>query len=640
MAASDDFRKQLKAGNLKEALALALSKAVELKITTWVASGSDDLEETNAKPGHRLRTHIKSIEGKIENEVGDQFIGNGPYRELQQFHTEQVAESNKIIQSNLQSLQKLFETLITLRYQAATPPGVEPESLDDESQLLPPAEQGTEDFSRRTPSEQEEAFDTEDEDDNWDDSVLDLLESLPVPPPPTQESLTSQLNEDWRNFMGEAPERDSTQLNSPVNQNWETLRREDFEPPLTSPESYIETPGSQFEENWRDFIEAAPERLPSATDLLLEQEEETFTRENSESPSPSLETDIETSYPPTDEDRRDLGREDVEDFLTPPGLPVNPAWETLAQEDSEAPPTLQEADIELSRSQQDEDWGWEDLGAAQLEPEAAVPESPVPHDRVTLAPDDSEPPFSPAPNLEASRSELEDEDWGDFLTEEPEPQPAALELSVQQDRETLTPQQLESQPSTASTIDTSQLQINDDDWGDLVEDQPEADLDKPIASLDALQLDEDENEEWDDWVVEESESLQDTPVVDMELLDLGEERDWDDFEDDSNPFITEPSSSEPTSDLENIGIGEGWDQLTSGERQPDSTSTDAGAMPTSSETGLPMPSPQESDKGVVSREPDSVVKSEDDLDVKSQPVEKRVPPPPPPSRFPNQNTEK
>jgi hypothetical protein len=39
MASSDDFREQLKAGNITEALALALSKAVELKITTWVASG-------------------------------------------------------------------------------------------------------------------------------------------------------------------------------------------------------------------------------------------------------------------------------------------------------------------------------------------------------------------------------------------------------------------------------------------------------------------------------------------------------------------------------------------------------------------------------------------------------------------------
>jgi hypothetical protein len=638
MAASDDFRKQLKAGNLKEALALALSKAVELKITTWVASGSDDLEETNAKPGHRLRTHIKSIEGKIENEIGDQFIGNGPYRELQQFHTEQVAESNKIIQSNLQSLQKLFETLINLRSQAATPPAVEPESLDDESQLLPPAEPGTEDFSRQTPIEQEEAFDTEDEDDNWDDSVLDLLESLPVVPPPTQESLTSQLNEDWQDFMGEAPESGATQLNSSGNQNWETLRREDFEPPQTSPESYIETAGSQFEENWRDFIGAAPERLPSAADLLLEGDEQTFTRENSQSPSPSLETDIETSHPPTDEDRRDLGREDVEDSLTPPGLSVNPVWETLAQEDSESPPTSPEADIEASRSQRDEDWGWEDLGAAQLEPEAAVPESPVPQDRVTIAPDDFEPPFSPAPNLEVSASELEDEDWGDFLTEEPESQPAAVELSVEPDRETLTPQQLESQPSTASTIETSQTQIDDDDWGDLVEDEPEPDLDKPIPSLDALQLDEDE--EWDDWVVEESESLQDTPVVDMELLDLGEERDWDDFEDDSNPFITEASSSESASYLETVGIGEGWNELTTGERQPNSAAPDAGTIGASGETSLPMQSQQEPDKGVVSRESDSVVKSEDDLDVKSQPVEKRVPPPPPPSRFPNQNTEK
>ena len=71
MASSDDFREQLKAGNITEALALALSEAVELKITTWVASAEDDVETAEARPGHRLHTRINMIEGDIENEIGD-----------------------------------------------------------------------------------------------------------------------------------------------------------------------------------------------------------------------------------------------------------------------------------------------------------------------------------------------------------------------------------------------------------------------------------------------------------------------------------------------------------------------------------------------------------------------------------------
>jgi hypothetical protein len=139
MALSDDFREQLKAGNITEALALALGEAVELKITTWVASAEDD-EADKAKPGHRLRTRINLIEGDIENEIGDQFLSNGRYRELHQFHLEQVAEGNKIIHNNLKSLQKLFEALVALRYQQEAPPSIELDSPPFENELLAPSD--------------------------------------------------------------------------------------------------------------------------------------------------------------------------------------------------------------------------------------------------------------------------------------------------------------------------------------------------------------------------------------------------------------------------------------------------------------------------------------------------------------------
>ncbi len=106
MASSDDFRQLLKAGKITEALALALSEAIELKITTWVASESDEIDASEGKPGHRLHTRINTIAGDIENEIGDRFLSNGPYRELRQFHLDQVAEGNEIVQNNLKSLQK------------------------------------------------------------------------------------------------------------------------------------------------------------------------------------------------------------------------------------------------------------------------------------------------------------------------------------------------------------------------------------------------------------------------------------------------------------------------------------------------------------------------------------------------------
>jgi len=110
MAAIDDFKKQLKAGKIIDAFQTALSEAAELEITTWVSSPESPNPE-ESQPGDRLRTRINIIEGHIDNEVGAEFVGDGAYKELQQLHISQVQESHKIIQNNLNSLQKLFGLL-------------------------------------------------------------------------------------------------------------------------------------------------------------------------------------------------------------------------------------------------------------------------------------------------------------------------------------------------------------------------------------------------------------------------------------------------------------------------------------------------------------------------------------------------
>ncbi len=114
MSASEEFQKQLKAGNLAEALTLALSQAIELEIKTWVSTestGSDLDNLDQPAPGYGLRTRINLIDGDIENEVGSQFVGNGPYRELRDFHLQQVLEGRETIQRNLENLQRMFAIL-------------------------------------------------------------------------------------------------------------------------------------------------------------------------------------------------------------------------------------------------------------------------------------------------------------------------------------------------------------------------------------------------------------------------------------------------------------------------------------------------------------------------------------------------
>ncbi len=114
MAVTEEFRKQLKAGELVDALTLALGEAIELNITTWVSSANSmqaPVHSNQALPGHRMRTRINLVEGDIDNEIGSEFMTDGPYAELREFHLSQVQEGRHIIQQNLESLQQMFLVL-------------------------------------------------------------------------------------------------------------------------------------------------------------------------------------------------------------------------------------------------------------------------------------------------------------------------------------------------------------------------------------------------------------------------------------------------------------------------------------------------------------------------------------------------
>ncbi len=142
MAISDDFKEQLKAGKIVDALTLALGEAVELEITTWVSSSKSDATTSTERdhlppPDCRMRTRINIVDGNIDNEVGSQFIGNGPYTELRQFHQEQVQEGRQVIQQNLENLQQLFTVLTNTLSRL-------PQSSrrqEDGNYVLPPASQ-------------------------------------------------------------------------------------------------------------------------------------------------------------------------------------------------------------------------------------------------------------------------------------------------------------------------------------------------------------------------------------------------------------------------------------------------------------------------------------------------------------------
>ncbi|ODH00008.1 hypothetical protein A4S05_35225 [Nostoc sp. KVJ20] len=125
---SSEFKRKVKKLNTKgegfniddiiDAIQTAIVEVVELEITTWVPESSTQIEEIKgqqiAQPGNRMHTIINLIDGDINNEVGSQFVGSGPYTELREFHLSQIKESREIMQKNIESLQKLYGFFIEI----------------------------------------------------------------------------------------------------------------------------------------------------------------------------------------------------------------------------------------------------------------------------------------------------------------------------------------------------------------------------------------------------------------------------------------------------------------------------------------------------------------------------------------------
>lgn len=112
----ETFQQVLKAGRLQEAFLMAMGQAVELNITTEVipAIASAEALVHGSAPGlsgDRLHTRIDLVQGDIENQVGDRFLTDQDYHELRQFHLDQVATGSRLIQNNVENLNRLFTVL-------------------------------------------------------------------------------------------------------------------------------------------------------------------------------------------------------------------------------------------------------------------------------------------------------------------------------------------------------------------------------------------------------------------------------------------------------------------------------------------------------------------------------------------------
>lgn len=109
MTPLEEFRQKVEAGEIFAALAIAMSEAVELDVTTSITS--DRNREESPQSGCWMHTRINLIDGNIENEISREFANNSAYAHLQKLHLEQVKQGREIVLNNLASLQSMFAML-------------------------------------------------------------------------------------------------------------------------------------------------------------------------------------------------------------------------------------------------------------------------------------------------------------------------------------------------------------------------------------------------------------------------------------------------------------------------------------------------------------------------------------------------
>jgi hypothetical protein len=128
MNPSEEFRLKLESGNISEALSFLVSKIVEFKITTWIATEEDNAKRTrvsnqetsfettdnNTKakvaPDSCLRTTFNLLEG-IEHQLGKSILTSESYLEVREYHLSQVDRIDQMVNNNLETLKKIVEIL-------------------------------------------------------------------------------------------------------------------------------------------------------------------------------------------------------------------------------------------------------------------------------------------------------------------------------------------------------------------------------------------------------------------------------------------------------------------------------------------------------------------------------------------------
>ncbi len=96
---------KIQAQEIFTALTIAISKTVEINVTTCIENDLD--RATQSLLPERFTTQINLLNGTVEHEIDLKLIDNPAYRELQRWHIEQVKQRQGFLNKNLASLEEM-----------------------------------------------------------------------------------------------------------------------------------------------------------------------------------------------------------------------------------------------------------------------------------------------------------------------------------------------------------------------------------------------------------------------------------------------------------------------------------------------------------------------------------------------------
>lgn len=275
----DKMKELIQKNKLQEALLLAFSNSLKLKITT--KSKADEHQE--------IKTVINLLKG-ISNRISDpnlmnnQINNNSKAIDIVNFHEQQKESAYELWHKNRETIVGILQIISGLPIEINTSKKVEKKVISIKKKQENNLEEFEEEFNLEQ-NEQNDNFEVEEnplEDDNWvngivDDIVGETEEEIISEEEKeyfSQEEIISEeensLEENWDDFATEEDNEAEVIINAQEEENWDEFMDSDY-----SEDSIVNSNGaspdnSSEEEEWQEWLE---EESPLEEDSIVNENE-------------------------------------------------------------------------------------------------------------------------------------------------------------------------------------------------------------------------------------------------------------------------------------------------------------------------------------------------------------------------------